>query len=78
VIANQGMFAQDNLSPEQKLSLQTALNDCVQDVMTKVQEKGRIVKTTQKRKYVQNALNAPHIRVASIYVIVLDNSVQQH
>ena len=24
----------------------------------------------------QNALNAPHMRVASIYVIVLDNSIQ--
>ena len=42
--------------------------------MTKVQEKGRIVKTTYKRKYVGNALNAAHMRVASIYVIVLDNS----
>jgi hypothetical protein len=43
--------------------------------MTKVQEKGRIVKTTIKKKYVSNALNPPNSRVASIFVIVLDNSV---
>jgi hypothetical protein len=43
--------------------------------MTKVQEKGRIVKTTIKKKYVTNALNPPNNRVASIFVIVLDNSV---
>lgn len=43
--------------------------------MTKVQEKGRVVKTTQKKKYILNALNAPHMRVASIYVIVLDNTI---
>ena len=43
--------------------------------MTKVQEKGRIVKTTIKKKYVTNALNPPNSRVASIFVIVLDNSV---
>lgn len=42
--------------------------------MTKVQEKGRVVKTTSKKKYILNALNAPHMRVASIYVIVLDNN----
>ena len=45
--------------------------------MTKVQEKGRIVKTTIKKKYVSNALNPPNSRVASIFVIVLDNSVGQ-
>jgi hypothetical protein len=43
--------------------------------MTKVQEKGRVVKTTQKKKYILNALNAPHMRVASIYVVVLDNNL---
>jgi hypothetical protein len=43
--------------------------------MTKVQEKGRIVKTTIKKKYVSNALNPANSRVASIFVIVLDNSV---
>ena len=43
--------------------------------MTKVQEKGRIVKTTIKKKYVLNALNPPNSRVASIFVIVLDNSL---
>jgi hypothetical protein len=46
--------------------------------MTKVQEKGRIVKTTIKKKYVTNALNPPNSRVASIFVIVLDNSVGQY
>ena len=43
--------------------------------MTKVQEKGRVVKTTLKKKYILNALNAPNLRVASIYVVVIDNSV---
>jgi hypothetical protein len=45
--------------------------------MTKVQEKGRIVKTTIKKKYVTNALNLPNSRVASIFVIVIDNTVGQ-
>jgi hypothetical protein len=45
--------------------------------MTKVQEKGRIVKTTIKKKYVTNALNPPNSRVASIFVIVIDNTVGQ-
>lgn len=40
--------------------------------MVKVQEKGRVVKTTQKKKYILNALNPAHLRVASIYVVVLD------
>ena len=65
------------LSNEQKHVQQAALNECVSDVMTKVQEKGRIVKTTIKKKYVSNALNPPNSRVASIFVIVLDNSVGQ-
>lgn len=43
--------------------------------MSKVQEKGRVVKTTHKKKYIMNALNAAHMRVASIYVIVLDNNI---
>lgn len=51
------------------------MNECVHDVMTKVQEKGRVVKTTLKRKYILNALNAPNMRVASIYVVIIDNSV---
>jgi hypothetical protein len=34
-----------------------------------------VVKTTQKKKYILNALNAPHMRVASIYVVVLDNNI---
>jgi hypothetical protein len=43
--------------------------------MNKVQDKGRIVKITMKKKYVVNALIAAHLRVASIYVIVLDNAI---
>jgi len=50
------------------------LNECVNDVMTKVEEKGRVVKTSHKKKYILNSLQLAHLRVASIYVVVLDNS----
>jgi uncharacterized protein (DUF302 family) len=65
----------NGLSMDQKIQQQNALNECVSDVMTKVQEKGRIVKTTIKKKYVSNALNPANSRVASIFVIVFDNIV---
>jgi hypothetical protein len=42
--------------------------------MTKVQEKGRVVKTSQKKKYILNSLTPAHLRVASIYVVVLDTA----
>lgn len=75
VITHQSVNTFGDQSPEQNAEHYIALNECVNDVMTKVQEKGRVVKTTQKKKYILNALNAPHMRVASIYVVVLDNNV---